>query len=169
MGSESLHEDLDLFLVEDLTPEQLFEGLAPLFPADQGLIPVGVVRAQGSKSAHAERLGARWSVSLTSVGVPAEDARAAVAAWEARDEVVIEVRRGNKKPRLVNLREVVDDLEVGDHPLEETHALFFTLNHEGPSAKPMEVVASVLDLPPERARLARLLLVEPLKRPGVEV
>ena len=125
-----------------------------------GLVAREVVRGAG-RSAHSERVGARWSVDVRSVGLDDAAARAAVARWEdpARP-FVIHVERPGKRPREVQLRRIVGDVRLVGQALE------LDLRQDDGSAKPYEVVAALTELPIARTREGRYTLIAALRRPG---
>ncbi|MCO5170406.1 MAG: TIGR03960 family B12-binding radical SAM protein [Planctomycetes bacterium] len=156
VGAESLHEELDLFLNAELPPEQVLAELRRVMPP--GLAAREVARGSG-KSAHSQRVGARWSATL-----PGLDAAAAVARWEDPAQAfVIQVERPGKRPREVHLRRIVGDVRARDGAVE------FDLRQDDGSAKPWEVLATLTGLDLERARQARFRLVAPLHRAGAAV
>ena len=162
VGCESQEEELDLWLTEPRDPAAILAELRRLAPVADGLEPVSVTPGDGH-SAHGQRRGARWQVDLASLGRDAAAGAAAVAAWEAADSLPLAVIRPEKKPRTVDLKQLLHDL-VCD-PAAGT--LSFDLFQDGPSAKPSEVAAALLGLDPLVARAGRYLLLRALRRePG---
>lgn len=170
VGAESYEEELDLWLGEDLEPEQVFEALTRELPREdtpegpRGLLGIKALRLEGNRSALSKRAGARWSVGLRSLGVSDEAAEAALAAFAARESFPLEVARNKRGKegtfRQVDLKDLVLELQVRAGCLE------FDLHvpDEG-SARPSLVVAELLQIDPDQARRGRFLLVHVLLRP----
>jgi radical SAM family uncharacterized protein/radical SAM-linked protein len=159
VGSQSLDENLDIYLTEDWEPERVLEIMAAHMPAEQGLIARDVQRATGRKSAQAERLAARWSLDLGTLGLSAETC-GALDVWRSDRPLVISVRRGTKPRREVDLREVTREVALESEP--EGERLQFVLRHDLPSAKPSEVARSLLGLDADQIRPGVFTLLEGL-------
>jgi len=161
-GCESRCEELDLYLLERLPAEDVLAALVAQFPVTQGLRPVEATDVTGrARSCHAERRAARYGVDLASLGLGPADGEAAVARFLAAERLPVEVRRPKKKARTADLKALLEDVRVAEGRLE------FLLDQTGPSAKPAEVAATLLELPVEVARPGRYVLLGVARREPV--
>lgn len=169
VGAESVAEELDLYLVDELPAEQVAASLAAIMATAPGLSLQGVARAHG-KSAHAERLGGRWSVALDELGVTEEAGRALVLRWaDPTVELFALVDRPDRPTRKVDLRGFVSGVAVEDGRLSFEVRQSSDDGPDRGSAKPAEIVGALLDVPVDRARAACFRLVAAIRRPAKAV
>ncbi|MGE0713461.1 MAG: TIGR03960 family B12-binding radical SAM protein [Planctomycetota bacterium] len=157
-GAESLDEELDLWLDVELSSEEVLAELKRVLPRE--LAPSQVERRFDKRTAAAERTGGRWSVGLRSLDVDEAAAEAALVAYAAREELVLEVPRPGKRPRRVDLKQVLRDPRVEGGCLD-----FDLLVPDEGSAKPYVVVAALLGLDEALARRGRYMHVAALRGP----
>jgi radical SAM family uncharacterized protein/radical SAM-linked protein len=159
-GSESLEEELDLWLTAEFTPEEVLAELRAAFPQEQGLPVQRVERLHGkAPSASAARRGGRWSVGLRSLGIESDDdARAAVAAFESKAEHPIAVERPKKSARQLDLRSVLENFQIKEGCLD-----FDLLVPITGSAKPFRAMAELFGMTQKRARMARYMMIAALR------
>ncbi|HBP20448.1 MAG TPA: TIGR03960 family B12-binding radical SAM protein [Planctomycetes bacterium] len=164
-GSESLEEELDIWLDRELPVEEVAARLRPVFPArdGEGLLLQSVEPRLTRTSASAERMGGRWSVGLRSLGVAEAAVAEALERFAVADEHVIEVPRSKKDPRVVDLKQVVSELRL------EGGCLDFTISvPERGSAKPYQVLSALLGLEERQTKQARYMMVAALRRAPAE-
>jgi radical SAM-linked protein len=145
-GAASEAEYLEISLTSEREPDEVREALDEALP--DGLDIVDVVVA--GPGALAERLEAsEWRIALPDVDP--EGAEAAVAAFLARDEVMVE-RMTKRGVRTFDCRAAVFSLTAGlaapsDGPGLEGYAILqVVVRHGTPTVRPDDVLAGVLDV-----------------------
>lgn len=162
-GSASEAEYLEIALAEVLEPKAAYDALSGALPP--GLDVLEVVESPGGSLA--DRLEAsRWTIRTTA---DAGRCRDAVAAYLARDEVVVE-RMTKKGMRAFDTRAAVVALEVADGAdgagEPDQGVIDVVLRHLTPAVRPDDVLSGlrqVADLDPGPAPLMTRLAQGPLR------
>jgi radical SAM-linked protein len=146
-GSSSEAEYLEIALAEELDPAQAHAEIDAALPT--GLDVLEVVSSAGGSLA--DRLEASWW-RLTLPGVGPEEARDAVGALLATDEVVVE-RMTKKGLRSFDARAAIASVDVREEPGADTGdsrpatdpcaILDVVLRHGSPSVRPDDVLAAL--------------------------
>ncbi|MBS43772.1 MAG: radical SAM protein [Nocardioides sp.] len=164
-GSASEAEYLEIALAEVVEPSVVAGALAEALP--DGLDVVELVDLGGAAKANlADRLEAsRWTMD---VSASADDARAAVEQFLARDEVLVE-RMTKKGLRQLDCRAAVVSLDLaGDQPVGDAR-LDLVLRHLVPAVRPDDVLTGLREtggLDAGRAPLLTRLAQGPLRDDG---
>ncbi len=145
-GSASEAEYLEIALAESVDPVQVHADLDEALPP--GLDVLEVVPSAGGSLA--DRLEvSRWRLTLT--GVTPQEARDAVAALLATEEVVVE-RMTKKGLRTFDARAAITTVSVEDEPGRDADSplasepcaiLEVVLRHGSPSVRPDDVLAAL--------------------------
>lgn len=151
-GAASEAEFLEIGLVRPMEPADVRAALDEALP--NGLDVVDVVVSPGGPLADLLQ-ASRWLIELPEVS--GEDARAAVATFLARDEVLVE-RMMKRGLRTFDCRAAVISLDVSDRVgTDECAILDVVVRHDTPSVRPDDVISglrTLCGLPIEKAPLA---------------
>ncbi|MFE6283484.1 TIGR03936 family radical SAM-associated protein [Streptomyces sp. NPDC057877] len=145
-GTGSEAEYLEIALTEARDPEQLRALLDESLPTGLDVIEAVEARTSGL----ADRLTASvWELRLT--GVPAEDARRAVDAFNAAGSVEVQrltkngVRTFDARPAVVSLESRSGNLDVSDVP-DGSHSSEITETHSSRADRPSDQPCAILRL-----------------------
>jgi radical SAM-linked protein len=171
LGVESLCEEADIHLAQDLTPEQLIDALNAELPTEQGITVVAARCMEKSEtSVQASIDTQRYRVELPdlagAVGAEGRTAlRAAVAELMATDTLAVKRNVGKRITRTVNLRPMVVEMLLDEPPgnrfqgiLAPAPDLCFTtrIGDGGMCPRPRELLGALLASWPEVLASARV-------------
>ncbi|MFF1817554.1 TIGR03936 family radical SAM-associated protein [Kribbella sp. NPDC058245] len=141
-GAASEAEYLEISLTHERDPEQVREALDEALPPGLDVLEV-VVAGPGSLADQLE--ASEWLIALP--GVDAEPAAAAVEAFLARTEIMVE-RMTKRGLRSFDCRDAVLRLTVGSEPasVETCAILQVVLRHGTPAVRPDDVLAGLLEV-----------------------
>lgn len=141
VATEAWSDLVEVELQEEIDPDQFALQLSEVLPA--GLVLQRVERLHGAYASAASRVaGATWRWLFDPVHVSTSDLEEAVRQLLAADEVLVERASPGKRPKHVDVRRYIGDVQVvatGDQP---TLRAYVRLTEAG-SAKPEEVIRAL--------------------------
>lgn len=141
VATEAWSDLVEVELQEEIDPDQFALQLSEVLPA--GLVLQRVERLHGAYASAASRVaGATWRWLFDPAHVTTSDLEEAVRQLLAADEVLVERASPGKRPKHVDVRRYIGDVQVvatGDQP---TLRAYVRLTEAG-SAKPEEVIRAL--------------------------